>query len=278
MIPMDRALGGKVVLVTGGAGGIGRAVCAALAAEGARVAIAGRSAEALAAVSLPGGPHRCVTLDVRDAAAWDRAVAEVVGALGGLDVLVHNAGTLEVGALGSRTEEALRAVVDTNLTGAMLGTRAALPALRASRGAIVHVASLGGIVPMPFEAAYAATKAGLRQLSFSLRAELATEGVAVSVVTPDSVETAQLDEELLHDEAALSFANPAMPPQAVAGAVLRAIRGGAPEVLVPGGSGLAARVAAAFPRLWAFLLPFLRRSGLRRMRKVRAARGGSRPA
>lgn len=269
MIPMDRALRGKVVLVTGGGGGIGRAVCAALAAEGARVALAGRNPEALRAVSLPGGPHLCVALDVRDAAAWDRGVAEVVGALGGLDAVVHNAGILEVGRLEALTPAALQSIVDTNLTGAILGTRAALPALRASRGAIVHVASLGGLVPMPFEVAYAATKAGLRQLSFSLRAELAEDGVAVTVVTPDSVETAQLAEELRYDEAALSFASPAMPAAAVGAAVVRAIRGGAPEVLVPGGAGLAARIAAAFPRLWALVLPFLRRSGARRMARLR---------
>jgi NAD(P)-dependent dehydrogenase (short-subunit alcohol dehydrogenase family) len=266
---MGTRLQGKVALVTGGAGGIGQAAAAALAAEGARVALAGRNQPALRAVSLSGASHLSVELDVRDAAAWDRAVAEVLRELGRLDVLVHNAGVVEVGSLGTRTAEALRAVVDTNLTGALLGTRAALPALRASRGAVVHVASLGGLVPMPFEAAYAATKAGLRQLSFSLRAELAADGVSVSVVSPDSVDTPQLAEELRHDEASLSFASPALPPAAVGDAVVRAALGGAPEVLVPAGGGLAARIAAAFPRLLLWLLPFLRRSGARRMARLR---------
>jgi NADP-dependent 3-hydroxy acid dehydrogenase YdfG len=268
-------LRGKVVLVTGAAGGIGRAVAAAMSAEGARVALAGRNPELLRAIALP-GPHLAVPLDVRDAAAWDLAVATVVEAFGGLDVLVHNAGSLEVGTLESRSPEAIRAIVDTNLTGSMLGTRAALPSLRASRGAVVHVASLGGIVPMPFEACYAATKAGLRQLAFSLRAELASQGVTVSVVTPDSVDTPQLAEELRHDEAALSFANPAMAPEAVGRAVVRALATGAPEVLVPAAGGIAARIAAAFPRLLLWLLPFLRRSGAKRMARLRggAPRGG----
>ncbi len=267
-------LQGKVALVTGGAGGIGRAVARALAGAGARLVLAGRDEAALRAVELPGAPPMVVSLDVRDEVAWDRAIAAVLRDLGRLDVLVHNAGVLEVGTLESRTAEGIRSIVDTNLTGALLGTRAALPALRQGRGAVIHVASLGGLVPMPFEAAYAATKAGIRHLSFSLRAELAGSGVTVSVVTPDSVDTPQLAEELRHEEATLSFASPALPPDAVGRAVLQALRSGAPEVLVPAGGGLAARIAAAFPRLLLWLLPFLRRSGARRMARMRRERTG----
>ena len=271
---MAGSLQGKVVLVTGAAGGIGRAVARVLAGAGARVVLAGRSEAALRAVDLGEGlaPAAVVPLDVRDAGAWDRAIATVVRDLGALDVLVHNAGVVDPGPLEAIPPDRLRALLETNLLGAMLGCRAALPALRARRGAIVHVASLGGLVPMPFEAAYAASKAGLRQFSLSLRAELAGSGVAVSLVTPDSVDTAQLEAELLHDEASLSFASAPLPADAVGRAVLAALRSGAPEVLVPAGGGVAARIAASFPRLLLWLLPFLRRSGAKRMAKMRAAR------
>jgi NADP-dependent 3-hydroxy acid dehydrogenase YdfG len=270
---MHESLQGRVALVTGGAGGIGQAAVRALAAEGVRVVLAGRHEEALRAVDVPGAPAMIVPLDVRDAAAWELAIAAVLRDLGRLDVLVHSAGTLDVGPLEMQPPERLRTIVDTNLTGALLGTRAALPALRATRGAIVHVASLGGLVPMPFEAAYAATKAAVRQLSFSLRAELAGSGVTVSVVSPDSTDTAQLAQELGHDQASLSFANAPLHPDEVGRAVLAAIRGGAPEVLVPAGGGLLARTAAAFPRLLLWILPFLRRSGARRMARMRGERG-----
>jgi NADP-dependent 3-hydroxy acid dehydrogenase YdfG len=267
------SLSGRVALVTGGAGAIGQAAARALAAAGLRVVLAGRNEGALRAVELPDGVRPMVVpLDVRDPIGWDRAIAAAVRELGRLDVLVHNAGIVEVGALEAMDPERLGAVVETNLVGALLGTRAALPALRATGGAVIHVASLGGIVPMPFEAAYAATKAGIRQLSFSLRAELEGSGVSVSVVTPDSVDTAQLAEELRHDEASLSFANPPMQADEVGRAVLRAVRSGAPEVLVPAAGGLVARLAAAFPRLLLWLLPFLRRSGAKRMAKMRAER------
>jgi len=271
---MTGSLQGKVVLVTGAAGGIGRAVARVLAGDGARVVLAGRGEAALRAVDLGEGlaPAAVVPLDVRDAGAWDRAIATVVRDLGALDVLVHNAGVVDPGPLEGIPPDRLRALLETNLLGAMLGCRAALPALRARRGAIVHVASLGGLVPMPFEAAYAASKAGLRQFSLSLRAELAGSGVTVSLVTPDSVNTAQLEAELLHDEASLSFASPPLHPDAVGRAVLAALRSGAPEVLVPAGGGMAARIAAAFPRLLLWLLPFLRRSGAKRMARMRAER------
>jgi NAD(P)-dependent dehydrogenase (short-subunit alcohol dehydrogenase family) len=273
---MSDSLQGKVVLITGGAGGIGQAAARALAGAGARVVLAGRSEAALRAVDLGEGlaPAAVVPLDVRDSEAWDRAVAAVVRDLGGLDVLVHNAGIVDPGPLEAIPPDRLRTLLETNLLGAMLGCRAALPALRARRGAIVHVASLGGLVPMPFEAAYAASKAGLRQFSLSLRAEVAGSGVTVSLVTPDSVDTAQLEAELLHDEASLSFASAPLHPGAVGRAVLAALRTGAPEVMVPAGGGFAARLAAAFPRLLLWLLPFLRRSGAKRMARMRAERSG----
>jgi NAD(P)-dependent dehydrogenase (short-subunit alcohol dehydrogenase family) len=273
---MMGSLQGKVVLVTGGAGGIGQAVSRELARAGARVVLAGRREASLRAVD-PGeglAPAAVVSLDVRDAEAWDRAILAVVRDLGALDVLVHNAGIVDPGPLEAIPPDRLRALLETNLLGAMLGCRAALPALRARRGAIVHVASMGGLVPMPFEAAYAASKAGLRQFSLSLRAELSGSGVTVSLVTPDSVDTAQLAAELLQDEASLSFASAPLHPDAVGRAVLAVLQSGAPEILVPAGGGFAARLAAAFPRFLLWLIPFLRRSGAKRMARMRAERSG----
>jgi predicted NBD/HSP70 family sugar kinase len=89
-------------------------------------------------------------------------------------------------------------------------------------------------------------------------------------VSPDSVDTPQLLQELACDEASLSFASEPLPAEEVARAVVRAVRGRAPEIVVPASGGLAARMAAAFPRLLLRLLPWLRRSGRRRMERMRA--------
>ena len=90
------------------------------------------------------------------------------------------------------------------------------------------------------------------------------------MVSPDSVETPQLRQELRHDEASLSFASAPLPPEAVAEAVLRAVRTGRPEVLVPAASGFLARLLMAFPAAMLRLLPLLRRMGARRMAERRA--------
>ena len=196
----------------------------------------------------------------------------VLAERGRLDVLVNNAGVVAPGALESLPPGEVERQVRVNLLGTAYGCRAVIPAMRArGEGAIVNVASLGGIVPMPFESIYCATKYALRGLSFALRAELAGSGIRVSVVSPDSVETRQLRQELRHDEASLSFASAPLPPEAVAEAVLRAVRTGRPEILVPAASGLLARLVMAFPGLMLRLLPLLRWMGARRMAERRRA-------
>jgi NADP-dependent 3-hydroxy acid dehydrogenase YdfG len=270
-----RDLDGKVALVTGAYGGIGAAVARRLARSGAAVVLTGRDEAALARVDLGPGEGRALrlALDVREPAAWEAAVGRVLAERGGLDVLVNNAGVIAPGALESLAAGEVERQVRVNLLGTAFGCRSVIPAMRArGGGAIVNVASLGGIVPMPFEAVYCATKYALRGLSFALRAELAGSGIRVSVVSPDSVETAQLRQELEHGEASLSFASPALPPEAVAEAVLRAVRTGKPEILVPAASGVLARLVAAFPGLVLRLLPLLRRMGARRMAERRRAR------
>jgi NAD(P)-dependent dehydrogenase (short-subunit alcohol dehydrogenase family) len=270
-------LDGSVALVTGGYGGIGAAVARRLAREGAAVVLTGRDASALAGVDLgPGEPRALrLPLDVGDAAAWEAAVRRVLAERGRLDVLVNVAGVLAPGALETSPVEEVERQVRVNLLGAALGCRAVLPAMRArGAGAIVNVASLGGIVPMPFESIYCATKYALRGLSFALRAELSGSGIRVTVVSPDSVETPQLLQELRHEEAALSFASPALAPERVAAAVLRAVRRGPPEILVPAASGLVARLLLGFPGLLLRLVPVLRRLGARRMARRRAAGAG----
>ncbi|HEY6104803.1 MAG TPA: SDR family oxidoreductase [Anaeromyxobacteraceae bacterium] len=267
-------LDGRVALVTGAYGGIGAAVARALAREGAAVVLTGRDEAGLAAVDLGPGEGRALRLrlDVGDPAAWETAVRRVLAERGRLDVLVNNASTLEVGRLESMAVADVEAQVRANLLGATFGCRAAIPAMRArGEGSIVNVASLGGIVPMPFESVYCATKHALRGLSFALRAELAGSGIRVTAVSPDSVETPQLMKELRRDDASLSFASAAMPPEAVARAVLRAVRRGPAEILVPAVSGLLARLVAAFPGLLLRLLPLLRWMGARRMAERRHA-------
>ena len=269
-----RNLDGKVAVVTGAYGGIGAAVARRLARSGAAVVLTGRDEAALAKVDLGPGQARALRLplDVGDPVAWEATLRRVLAERGRLDVLVNNAGVVAPGPLESLPPGEVELQVRVNLLGTAYGCRAVIPAMRArGEGTIVNVASLGGIVPMPFESIYCATKYALRGLSFALRAELAGSGILVSVVSPDSVETHQLRQELRYDEASLSFASAPLPPEAVAEAVLRAVRTGRPEILVPAASGLLARLVMAFPGLMLRLLPLLRWMGARRMAERRRA-------
>jgi len=180
---------GKRVLVTGGSRGIGRAVCDAFAAAGARVAV--HSSVRPAAVD---APHVAVTGDVADPAAVKVLVAEAVAQLGGLDILVNNAGVYDeldpLTASYEQWQEHWRRTVDVDLLGPAWVTFCALPHLRASgRGKVVNVGSRGASRGEPTAVAYGAAKAGLTAMGQSLAQALAPHGVSVGSVLPGFIET-----------------------------------------------------------------------------------------
>jgi 3-oxoacyl-[acyl-carrier protein] reductase len=189
---MDLELTGRRALITGATRGIGRAIAERLAAEGCALAICARDEDELAraADELRG---RGVTVhtgavDVTDAPALERFVAEAGEALGGLDLLVANAG----GAAGeARVEdtdaEAWRVTLELNVVHAAVAARAATPLMRAAGGgAMVFIASISGLRPQP-RAQYAAAKAAEIHLAASLGRELGPDGIRVNAVSPGSI-------------------------------------------------------------------------------------------
>jgi NAD(P)-dependent dehydrogenase (short-subunit alcohol dehydrogenase family) len=157
------------VLLTGAAGGIGSAAAAELRARGAQVV----------GLDLEAGED-VIACDVRDQDSVDRAVTEAVERLGGLDVLVNNAGIGTPQSAGSPPDERALAVIDVNLLGPWRVTAAALPALRASRGRVINVASGLAYLALPYGTAYCMSKRGLTAYSDSLRLE---HGDAITVTT-----------------------------------------------------------------------------------------------
>jgi 3-oxoacyl-[acyl-carrier protein] reductase len=197
---------GRAALVTGGGRGIGRAIALGLAAEGASVAVCARTRSQCDEVAAEiGGRGLALELDATDPGSCERAVAEATARLGRLSILVNAAG---ISPVRQRAElhdvDAWRRIIDVNLTGSYLMTRAAAAQLLDGGGSVVMVASVTGLVGSPRLAGYGASKAGLVQLTRTLAREWADRGVRVNALCPGYAETeltaAMLAVEHLRDQ------------------------------------------------------------------------------
>ena len=183
---------GKVVLVVGGASGIGAAIADRLAAEGASMFLTGRRQADVASVAARiGHGAKAIVADAGDPADIERAVATVVAEHGRLDVLVFNAAMSEAADLLSSTADLFDRHFAPNVRGPLLAMRAAVPHMRAGSAA-VFVGSTASEMAVPHYGTYAATKAALRSYVRTWTAELAPRGIRVNVLSPGPTETAML--------------------------------------------------------------------------------------
>jgi len=192
-------LGGRRAVVTGGAQGIGRAVAERCLASGAAVALWDRDAQLVASTAAELARHGAVhpvRVDIADATDVEAAAASTMEALGGIDILVANAGIAGPNApLWQYPIDAWREILDINLTGMFLCCRAIVPAMiRQNYGRIVTVASIAGKEGNPNASAYSASKAGVIALTKSLGKELAGYDIAVNCITPAAAKTGILDQ------------------------------------------------------------------------------------
>ncbi|MDX8492325.1 SDR family NAD(P)-dependent oxidoreductase [Mesorhizobium sp. VK22B] len=203
MTSANSPLAGKVALVTGASSGIGEATAAALAAAGAKVAVAARRIDRLATLSSriekAGGTAFAIEADIAKggdvAAMVDKAASE----WGRLDILVNNAGVMLLAPAAEADPDDWRRMIEINLVGLMATTKAALPHLKASKGHVVNVSSVAGRVANPGASGYAATKFGVVAFSESLRREVYADKVRVTVIEPGLVRT-ELGDHITNQE------------------------------------------------------------------------------
>ncbi len=246
---MPGRLHGLRVLITGGSSGIGAATARTFAAKGALVAVAGRNEAALRLVAAAtGGP--ALRGDLREPGCPQGIVDGTAAALGGLDVLVSNAGIGWAGPFASMREPDISALLDVNLRAAALLALAAIPHLRPGVGRLVFVGSIAGLTGVPGESWYSATKAGLACLADSLRAELRPEGIGVTLVSPGVVDTPFFERRKVpyqreHPQL--------MSAQKAAEAIAGAVEHGRDDLVIPQWLSFPARLKVSFPSLYRLL-------------------------
>jgi NAD(P)-dependent dehydrogenase (short-subunit alcohol dehydrogenase family) len=183
---------GKVVVITGGSRGLGLVLARQFADEGARIAIVAEHESPLDGALMElvsyGADAQAIVCDIRDRSAVSSAIDAIVERFGRIDVLVNNAGVIQVGPLAHAAYEDFQRAMDVHYWGALHMTMAALPHMNRP-GRIVNITSIGGKFPVPHLAAYTASKFAAVGFSEALRAELAGEGILVTTVAPGLMRT-----------------------------------------------------------------------------------------
>ena len=238
-----RSLNGKVVAITGGARGIGKATATALVHRGCRVAIGDLDLELAeqTAAGLGGGTI-ALPLDVTDRASLERFVAETERQLGPLDVMINNAGIMPVTALVDESDASIRRQLDINIYGVIVGAQLAIERMRPrGSGHIVNIASQAGKTALPGIATYSGTKHAVVGISESVRAELRGSGVEVHCVMPTVVNTeltAGVGQKLIKP----------VEVEDVASEIVDALELGRFDVFVPRSNAIMTRFSALMPR------------------------------
>jgi short-subunit dehydrogenase len=249
--------GGAVV--TGGAGGLGRAIGAVLARRGHRVWLADVDLDAAEAAAAELGPRTVgVRLDVAAPGASARLAADVE-AEAGLAVWVNNAGILRCGPSWEHDRAEVDAMFAVNVHGTINGTTAALEVMRpAGRGHIVNIVSLAGLVAPPGETVYAATKHAALAYTTGTAQDLRQQGIAgihLTAICPDGVWTPMLHDKVHDPEAAPSWSGVLLQPEQVAARVARVLDRPRAVVSIPGWRGAVCRLYAALPGVALRLTP-----------------------
>jgi short-subunit dehydrogenase len=263
---------GKVVVVTGGSSGLGKAIAGAFAARGAHVVIAARRADVLAAAAEELRSHghevAAVAADITRDDDVERLFAKTIERFGKLDVLVNNAGRSMRSAITETTAEDFRDLFELNLLGLVRCTRAALPHLLASGGHVVNIGSLAGKSAARWVGAYPATKFAVAAYSQQLRLELAEKGLHVLLVCPGPIDRDEPRSQSERDERGETNAGlpasaympgagvrtKALSPEKLAAEIVRACETRRAELVRPRSARLLFALAQLSPRLGDWLV------------------------
>lgn len=270
----------QVAIITGAASGVGRHFATELRRRRPqmRLVLADVSHETLAEAFPVGENVVLQAFDIRSADEWQRVVDDTLERFGAVDYLCNIAGIDRVAMFIDQPLENIDTLVDTNLKGSLYGMRIVAEQMAArGSGQIINMASLAGVSPTPGTSIYSATKFGLRAVSIAAAVELRSRGVYVTVICPDLVDTALLDQHVEDEDpeaVALIFSGSrALAVDEVSEAIFRAMRDRPIEIDLPFSRGLLSKVASAAPGVLLRLYEPLKRKGMKEIERRRRERG-----
>ncbi len=265
----------KTVIITGGSEGVGAATAHKFAEAGANLLLVARSKknlEAIAAELRDKTRVEIFAMDVSDADACVDLFKKANFEFGRIDILVNNAGYHQRGPFATVDAADLGKMIDVNLKAPIMLTRLVLPYMDdAGGGAIINVGSLAGRTPVPNSATYAASKAGLRSLTYSLNDELADSDVKVAVVQPGPIDTGFIMSDI-DNVSDITFSQPISTADEVAQTILDLCGNNQVEVSMPWVSGVLTTSSYLMPWLGRWIRPMLERKGANVKAKLKQQR------
>ena len=267
----------KTVVITGAASGIGRHWANALLnkSDEYRLVLADINEEGLRAAFKPSEHVRLHLLDIRSVGQWRSVIDDALQNFGRVDYLFNVAGANRPMFFRDQPIEAIDRVIDVNLKGALIGMKLVGDAmLKQGAGHIINVASLAGLSPTPGNALYSAAKGGLRNASIAAAVEWRKRGVAVTVISPDLVDTPVLQERLesANEEAALAFTGITLTVVDLEQAFWKAMRDQPLEINLPRWRGWLAKLNHVNPSLMFLLYEPMKKRGMKRLERIRKER------
>jgi NAD(P)-dependent dehydrogenase (short-subunit alcohol dehydrogenase family) len=245
----------QVIVITGGTSGIGLATAKRAAQRGARVVLCSRNeaelADTVAVISELGGKARSVVADVAKAEDMERLAATAIEEYGALDTWVNNAGVSFYGRLTEVAIEDMRQLFEINFWGTVYGSRAAVPRLRTTGGALINIGSIVSDRAIPLQGAYSAAKHAIKGFTDALRMELEQEKAPISVtlIKPSAIDTPYFQHAKNYMPVEPKPPAPVYAPELVANAILRAAEHPVRDITIGGGGRLITAMGTAMPRL-----------------------------
>ena len=265
----------KTVIITGGSEGVGAAVARLFADAGANLMLVARGKKKLESIAIELRARtrvEIVAMDVADAESCANLFKKANFEFGRVDILINNAGYHSRGPFENVAVDELATMIDVNLRAPVILTRLAIPhILEAGGGAIINVGSLAGRMPIPGSAVYAATKAGLRSLTYSIAEEMLNRHIKFGIVSPGPIDTGFIMADL-DATSNLTFSQPISTAEEVAQAVLDLCGNNVREQSIPWVSGVLTMVNYLLPWLGNSLRATLEKKGARVKARLKAER------